>query len=405
MATNEANVISAVCKNRDAHVILGEDAKLFGAYGDAFTFLRDYYLQYKTVPDVALLESKFGDLALGQTTAPTAFYLEELKNHYVNSQLGVLATKVAAAVDSNQPSAETLEKLATAAARLGKYTAGAKDLNLMDAAAAEEHFKKVKAISEANGGTPGISTGFTSIDSAYTTGMSAGHSIIVMGYTGRGKSMFADLIAMKAWEQGYKPMIVSLEMSPEEQMERIYAMMSSGLFSISDMSRGDIEIDDFRQWSKKKFDGGAPFTIVSSEGINEVTPNFVQAKIDNHRPDFVVLDYMQLMMDNAKTGAMTPRMLNLSREIKRMATSNGIPIMSLTAVTDEDNDRRDSPPVLSQVSWSHGIEYDANLAIAIHRHDDTDMVEAVGRKNRGGPLFDFFFEVDFNRGLWEEKFD
>lgn len=405
MATNEANVISAVCKNRDAHVILGEDAELFGAYGDAFTFIRDYYLQYKTVPDTGLLEQKYGDLGLEQTTAPTAFYLEELKNDYVNTRLGQLAVKIADAIDNKNPSADTLDKLTTAAARLGKYTAGAKDLNIMDIESAEEYFKKVKEISEANDGTPGISTGFKSIDSAYVTGMSPGHSIVGMGYTSRGKSMFADLLGMKAWEQGKKVMIVSLEMSPEEQRERVYAMMSSGMFPISDLSRGDIAIDDFHAWSTKRFERAADFTIVSSEGVAEVTPNFVQAKIDSHRPDFVILDYMQLMMDNAKTGAMTPRMLNLSREIKRMAVSNGLPILSLTAVTDEDNDKRDAPPVLSQVAWSAGIEYDANLIMAIHRHDDSDNVEVVARKNRGGPLFDFFFEVDFNRGIWEEKFD
>jgi replicative DNA helicase len=216
--------------------------------------------------------------------------------------------------------------------------------------------------------------------------------------------MFADVLAAKVHEQGYKPMIVSLEMSPEEQMERLYAIMSSGMFKISDLSRGDISMDDFDTFSKKKLDKAAPFVVVSSEGISEVTPNVVQAKIDTHRPDLVILDYLQLMKDNAKTQQMTPRMLNLSSEVKRLAMSNGIPIVSITAVTDEDGDKRDSPPVLSQISWSSGIEYDANLAIAIHRHDESDLVEVVCRKSRHGDMFDFYFDVDFNAGIWQEKF-
>ena len=131
----------------------------------------------------------------------------------------------------------------------------------------------------------------------------------------------------------------------------------------------------------------------------------LQAKIDIHRPDVVILDYMQLFMDNAKTQAMTPRMLNLSREIKLLAMSNELPIVSITAVTDEDGDKRDAPPTLKQVAWSRGIEYDANLAIAVHRPDDSDMVEIIGRKNRHGSLFDFYFDVQWDEGIWEEKFD
>jgi replicative DNA helicase len=216
--------------------------------------------------------------------------------------------------------------------------------------------------------------------------------------------MWADLLAAGAWSRGYKPMIISLEMSPEEQRERIYAMMSKGRFKISELSRGDIDLDDFRTWSGRTLADKHDFIIVSNTGVQTVTPNVIQAKIDTHKPDIVILDYMQLMMDNAKTQAMTPRMLNLSRELKLLAVSNDIPIVAITAVTDDEGDKRDAAPRLSQIAWSSGIEYDANLAIAIHRQDDTNVVEVIGRKNRNGSLFDFYFVVDFDAGVWEEKF-
>jgi replicative DNA helicase len=193
-------------------------------------------------------------------------------------------------------------------------------------------------------------------------------------------------------------------MSPEEYRERIYATMSRGAFKISDLSRGDVDKDDFRTWAKKNLENKSDFVVVSNEGNSDVTPNFVRGKIEMHKPDLVILDYLQLMNDNGKSQAMTPRMLNLSREIKLLSVDAAIPIVSITAVTDEDNDKRDAPPVLSQVAWSKGIEYDANLAIAVHRYDDTNRVEIVGRKNRHGDLFSVFFEVDFNSGLWVESF-
>jgi len=405
MATREANVIGALCKNKDIHLVLGEDSELFGPYEDVFSFFKTHYLEFKAVPDVGILTAKFGDLDIpDDVTAPTAYYLEELRNEYVRGKMEELMFTAGKAL-VEKPAPRILERLTTELAKLGKYTNNVKDIDITNVEWATEHLKSLRERSEANDGTPGIATGFKSIDSAYPTGLAGGHSVIVMGYTGRGKSMFADVLAAKIHEQGKKPMIISLEMSPEEQMERLYAIMSSGMFKISDLSRGDISMDDFETFSRKKLDKAAPFVVVSSQGISEITPNVVQAKIDTHRPDVVILDYLQLMKDNAKTQAMTPRMLNLSSEIKRLAMSNNIPIVSITAVTDEDGDKRDAPPVLSQISWSSGIEYDANLAIAVHRHDDSNIVEVVCRKNRHGNMFDFGFDVDFNAGIWTEKFD
>ena len=407
MASNEASVIASVCKNKDVHAILGSKAEIFGAYGDVFEFIKDYYLKYKAVPETDLIESKFGELGLPETDSPTAYYMEELTNSYVRSRIETIMTKAASALDS-RASGDVLTQLQTSLSKLGQYTVASKDLSLIDIDLASDHFEQLKVISDANDGTPGIATGFDAIDSAYATGMAPGHYIVLMGYTGRGKSMWSGLLAVNAWLQGRKVMVISLEMSPEEYRERIYTMMAEGRYKMSDLSRGEVDPDDFRTWATKKFENAADFVVVSNQGNANITPNYIQAKIDMHRPDVVILDYLQLMSDNAETASMTPRMLNLSREVKLLAVNNAIPVIAITAVTDEDNDKRDGPPLLSQVAWSKGIEYDANLAIAIHAHDTVEgaepIVELAGRKNRHGPLFGCFFKVDFNSGIWTETF-
>ena len=404
MAATELEVLNAVCANKDIHAVISEEPELFGAYQDVFESLRSYYYKFKQVPEFDILREKHDDVETVKITSPTLYYVDKLKQEFLESRLQAVMLKASKRMQTDTPQ-RVLDELQTEFSRLGRYATSARDLNIVDAEEAQNYFDKLRQRSEEHGGVPGISTGFASIDSAYTTGMAPGHFVVVMGYTSRGKSMFADLLAVKAWDQGYRPMIISLEMSPEEQRERIYPIMSSGLFKINDLSRGDISSDDFRQWSGKKFAGQNEFIIVSNQGMQSVTPNLIQAKIDIHKPDIVFLDYMQLMMDNAKTQPMTPRMLNLSRELKLLATSNNIPVVAITAVTDEENDKRDAPPVLSQIAWSSGIEYDANMALAIHRYDHTNLVEVACRKNRNGSLFDFSFDVDFNAGIWTEKFD
>jgi replicative DNA helicase len=95
-------------------------------------------------------------------------------------------------------------------------------------------------------------------------------------------------------------------------------------------------------------------------------------------------------------------MMNLSRELKLLAVNNNIPVMAISAVTMDDTGSQDDPPRLSQVAWSKAIEYDADMAMSIHRHTDTPVVEVVSAKNRHGPEFALYLEVDFNIGSIKE---
>jgi len=87
-----------------------------------------------------------------------------------------------------------------------------------------------------------------------------------------------------------------------------------------------------------------------------------------------------------------------------MAVSNSIPIIDISAVTMDENNSQDDPPLLAQVAWSKAIEYDADMAMAIHRHTDTDIIEVCSRKNRHGSDFAVYLKVDLNQGIINESF-
>jgi len=284
-------------------------------------------------------------------------------------------------------------------ATLSRFTNNVRDVDVIDIDAAERHYQSVKERSAAMGGSPGILTGIDAIDRAYPTGMAPGHLIVAIGWPGRGKTWFTSYLACKAWEQGFKPMIVSLEMAPENMRDRIYTMLGSGLFRASDFSKGDINLDDFKSWGKKKTSGKNSFILISNEGTAEVTPATIQGKIDQHKPDLVILDYHQLFNDNKRSNSEVERNRNISRDFKLLAVSNNIPIIDITAATADDISDQKEPPMMSQVAWSKAIEYDADMAMAIHRHANTDLVEVVSRKNRHGQDFRFFLEWDINRGI------
>ena len=395
----EAELISAVCKNKDISTILADNADdLFNSHKDIWDGLKSYYYKFRAVPEVGVLQDKYKDFEPVETKAETGYYLEKLKNEFVSSRLKTIMIHAGSSLKEDAPS-RVLGVMQSQLASLSRYTNNVRDVDVTDIESAGRHYESVKDRSSVMGGSPGILTGFEAIDKAYPTGMAPGHLIVAIGWPGRGKTWFTSYLACKAWEQGFKPMIVSLEMAPENMRDRIYTMLGSGLFRASDFSRGDINIDDFKTWGKKKTEGKNNFILVSNEGAAEVTPSTIQGKIDQHKPDLVILDYHQLFNDNKRSNSEVERNRNISRDFKLLAVSNNIPVIDITAATADDISDQKEPPMMSQVAWSKAIEYDADLAIAIHKHQNTDLIEVVSRKNRHGHDFRFFLDWDINRGV------
>lgn len=404
MASIEAEVISAVVRNKDPHTVFGEDGLIYGATADVIDFIRQYYMRYRDVPTAEIIQEEFPDVELPETSGPTDFYIDRLKSSYIKGNMDFLLDRAQEDLEGGVAPAQILEKLNEKLTGLVKYTTKSHDVNMTDFEGAITHIEQERLRSEETG-VPGIPTGFAGIDANYPTGFAAGNSIVLMGFSGRGKSFFSALLAVRAWKSGRKVLVVSLEMPPSEYRNRLYAMMSEGRFLISEMGSATASTDKIREWGQEELAKSPDFIVVGMDDAGEMTPNRIQAKIDMYQPDLVIVDYLQLMSDNRRTEGMTPRMLNLSREIKLMAMRNAVPIISITAVTDEENSKRESPPTLKQIAWSKGIEYDANLAIAVHKYPGTNIVEIVCRKNRIGEEFRFFFNVDFDRGVWTELYD
>jgi replicative DNA helicase len=401
----EAAVITAVCENKDISTVLAENIDdVFTSHRDVWDGLKSYYLKFKAVPDISILTEKFKDFEPAKVKGETAYYLDQLKNEYLAGRLRNLLLTSGASLKSNA-SSRVISDMQKELTGLSRLTNNVRDVDLTDFKLAEEHFASVRDRSLAMGGSPGIMTGFKAIDYAYPTGMAPGHLIVMIGWPGKGKTWMSSYLACKAWEQGFKPMIISLEMTPENMRDRIYTMLGSGLFKASDFSRGQIDISSFDDWATKKFANKNQFILVSNEGTGHVTPNTVQAKIDQHKPDIVILDYHQLFNDSSGAKSETERNRNISRDFKLLAVRNNIPIIDITAATMDDISDQDSPPLLSQVAWSKAIEYDADMAMAVHRTPDTNIIEIVSRKNRHGTEFGFFLDWDLNRGIIKEIYE
>jgi len=224
------------------------------------------------------------------------------------------------------------------------------------------------------------------------------HLYAVNDYILTHNSFLALYFAVQAWKQGKTPLVLSLEMSESEVRNRLYALLGEGIWSLQKLSRGEVELDTFKKWHKKVFEGMPPFYIVSTDGLGEVNTSVVRSKIDQYKPDFVVFDYMQLATPDQKSDNETVKMKNLSREFKLLAMTTQTPILAISSATPNDVTNLSEPPTLGQTAWSRQIAFDADWLLALGREPMGDVVTMTMRKNRAGHLSESYVQVDFDAG-------
>jgi replicative DNA helicase len=192
-------------------------------------------------------------------------------------------------------------------------------------------------------------------------------------------------------------------MSETEVRNRVFTIMGEGLWSHRKLSAGAVETDDLRRWHKKELQGKPEFHIISNDGGGEVTPSVIRGKIDQYKPDLIIVDYLQLMSPNQKSDNETVRMKNLSRELKLMAIAEEMPIIAISSATPDDVNKLDTVPTLGQTAWSRQIAYDADWVLALGRATNSDVIECVFRKNRNGFMGEFMVQADFDKGWYKYK--
>jgi replicative DNA helicase len=401
MSNIEAKLISAVLQDKQVHVLLQANVEnIMRTHKDIWQFIRNYSETNQSVPPVSLVVEKFRDFTPVDGIGATKYHLEELQGEFLNDSVKELLRTAAADVQSGN-SSNALETIIAKTSELKKNTAVIRDIDATDLDSAVAYFENL-ARQQALGSI-GIKTGLPGFDNYLPAGITPGQLGVFLAYPGIGKSWFALYMAVQAWKQGKSPLIISLEMSETEVRNRVFAIMGEGLWSHRKLSNGQVEIDDLKRWHSKELAGKPEFHIISNDSGGEVTPSVIRGKIDQYKPDLVIVDYLQLMSPNQKSDNETVRMKNLSRELKLMAISEEMPIIAISSATPDDVTKLDTVPTLGQTAWSRQIAYDADWVLALGRGTNSDILECVFRKNRNGFMGEFLVQVDFDKGWYKYK--
>lgn len=401
MTDTESKLISAVLEDKQVHVLLQANVdNILRTHNDIWLFIRNYFEQNGSTPPTSLVIDKFRDFEPVSGVGATKHHLDELQAEYLNDSLkDILRTAAADVTDGKGVNA--LESLISKTSELKKNTAVIRDIDATDIDSAVAYYEQVQKQQAA--GVMGIKTGLPGFDNYLPAGIMPGQLGVFLAYPGIGKSWLSLYFAVQAWKQGKSPLVISLEMSETEVRNRVFTIMGEGLWSHRQLSAGNIDIDDLKRWHKQKVEGKPEFHIISNDTGGEITPSVLRGKIDQYKPDMVIVDYLQLMSPNGKSESEVVRMKNLSRELKLLAIGEEIPVIAISSATPDDATRMDTVPTLGQTSWSKQIAYDADWVMALGRGTNSDIIECVFRKNRNGFMGEFLVQVDFDKGFYKYK--
>jgi replicative DNA helicase len=377
---------------------------VFVEFRDIWNFVAGHYDEHKKVPSKDTVKHHHPDFDFVTTPEPLKYYVDEAKRESLAYQTRTIVSKAHAILGELGPK-ESLSFLMEETSKLYKFSSSLKDTDL-----AGEWKDRVESLKERstrdNNELQGIPSGINVIDKTFG-GWQPGDFIVLLGWTGVGKSFIARLFAVNAWKAGYRPLIISLEMNKMQEGQRLDTLLNNGEghFTNTDLVRANpAVVDKYEKWAEEMFAGKHAIHLVTSEGLETADQNMVQAKIDQYHPDLVILDYHGLFDDATGSKTETEKAKNLSKAFKRIAVKNNVPIIDVAAVTMSEG-HSERPPELEEVAWSKQLAYDADLVLAIHRDFSSDLFQVVSRKVRRATQFGFYLRWNLETGKWSEEWD
>lgn len=371
---------------------------------DVWNFIVAHYDEHKKVPSKDTLKHHHPDFEFVLTPEPLRYYIDEAKKESLSYQTRIIVSRANAILNELGPK-DSLSFLMEETSKLYKFSSSLKDTDLAGEWKMRADDLRERSLRE-NNDIQGIPSGINVIDKTFG-GWQPGDFIVLLGWTGVGKSFIARLFAVNAWKAGYRPLIISLEMNKMQEGQRLDTLLNNGEghFTNTDLVRANPDVvDKYEKWAEATFTGKHAIHLVTSEGLETADQNMVQAKIDQYHPDMVILDYHGLFDDASGARTETEKAKNLSKAFKRIAVKNNIPIIDVAAVTMSEG-HSERPPELEEVAWSKQLAYDADLVLAIHRDFSSDLFQVVSRKVRRATQFGFYLRWNLDTGKWAEEWD
>jgi replicative DNA helicase len=215
---------------------------------------------------------------------------------------------------------------------------------------------------------PGLPSGFSKLDEL-TQGFQKSDLIIIAGRPSMGKTALSLNMALNCIKISRLPILFcSLEMSKEQILYRLLSS-ETGINQMQ-LRSGKLTSNDWIKLNKvMRIISKLPFFIddTSSLSTQEIRSKIKTLILEQNQIGLVIIDYLQLMQGlNFKQTNRVQELSQITRDLKGLAREFNVPIIALSQLSRNVDQRIDQRPILSDLRESGSIEQDADLILMLY---------------------------------------
>ena len=244
----------------------------------------------------------------------------------------------------------------------------------------------------------GLPSGFYELD-LITQGFQRSDLIIIAGRPSTGKTALSLNILLNIIKTVKLPILFfSLEMSKEQIMYRLLSIETN--ISQIKLRSGKLSKNDWIKLNKIiKLLSKLPLFIDDKPQltIKDIRSKIQMIILEQSQIGLIIIDYLQLIQTSIlKNNSRVHELSKITRDLKIIAREFNIPIIVLSQLNRNIENRLDKKPILSDLRESGSIEQDADLILMLYKNYDLilkptnnqniSFIELIIAKHRNGPI-------------------
>jgi replicative DNA helicase len=373
VASTEHLIISKVIRENEIISVIeaGLKPQHFSAqWSDIWQWVITYWRDHSAVPSERAFCQEYGNVSLLDTSREQfSNLIEELICAYRHHKIVETLASAVPLLNENETQ-QAINVLAQGLQTASADTSRLRDINLIETW--EQRIARYLLMKDTPNAIRGMPTGFLGLD-RITSGLRPQQLITLVGEAKKGKSLITLIISNAVHNHGKVPLYISFEMSAEEQSARYDAIVSK--ISHTKLMRGDLTNLEIEKIRKSTFLRKNMHPFIISEDISSLTTvSAIAGKLQQHKPDLLVVDGVYLMDDEHGEPKGSPQALtNITRSLKRLAQRYDIPIVGTTQVLSWKLGNRKSRQITADaIGYTSSFAQDSDLVIGVESDPDID---------------------------------
>ena len=240
----------------------------------------------------------------------------------------------------------------------------------------------------------------------WTGGLQAHEMMVVMAFSGIGKSTLLQALAFNWWRSGKTPLFISLEMEAGVLLRKFDAM-AGGLdyYALKRLKLEDDAMESWRETAVRITERPCDIPVIDS--IRNCTPEHIHAETVRHAPDVVIVDYLSLMRSSrpSRNVSQWQSLTEITQDLKQNARTLKVPIL---AAAQSNRSGAKVGAEMDNIGYSLSISQDSDIMLGLFQDDDMraeKKMEIRLSKNRDGRLDRFEAVWDFDTMEFRQQRD